>query len=126
MSARIILLVEDSRAWAEPLEIALGSLHGLEVAWAANGEEAARMIDSAGEDVCAVITDLDMPLMNGYELIAWLRSDPRRANLPIVVLSGDVDPAAPGRAREAGANAFFKKPYSPLEVKKTVERLIHA
>jgi two-component system, chemotaxis family, sensor histidine kinase and response regulator PixL len=122
---RIALVVEDSRQFAATLEIALESIPNLALAYVSDGEEAIRYLESrGGSDVRALITDLHMPKMDGFELIAWLRASERHAKLPVVVLSGDSDPATPQRAYELGANAFFLKPYSPGEVRNTVERLL--
>lgn len=122
---RIALVVEDSRQFAATLEIALESIPNLALAYVSDGEEAIRYLESrGGGDVRALITDLHMPKMDGFELIAWLRASERHATLPVVVLSGDSDPGTPQRAYDLGANAFFLKPYSPGEVRNTVERLL--
>jgi CheY-like chemotaxis protein len=75
--------------------------------------------------VAAVITDLDMPRMDGYELIERLRADPRWARVPILVSTASCDPEAPERVRRLGADAFFCKPYSPAELKNRLEELLH-
>lgn len=72
----------------------------------------------------AVVTDLEMPQMSGYELIEHLRSDPRYSRLPIIVSSGSVDPDAPRRALRIGADAYFSKPYSPGELRQKLETLL--
>jgi len=124
---RVALMVEDSCQFAEILEIALASVPDLSLVSVRNGEEAVRYLESRqGGKVCALLTDLQMPKMDGFELIAWLRASDRHAGLPVVVLSGDSDPATPKRALDLGANAYFSKPYSPAEVRNTVERLIDA
>ena len=73
-------------------------------------------------EVCALVTDLHLPLMNGFELIEAVRGGPWRSSLPILVISGDSDPRIPTRVAKLGANAFFSKPYSPAEVRHTLER----
>jgi CheY-like chemotaxis protein len=67
-----------------------------------------------------------MPAMDGFELIGAVRADPRFVRLPVVVLSGDTDPRTPERLRALGVDAYFPKPYSPAEVRRKVEELIHA
>lgn len=121
---RIILIVEDSEACAETLQIALESLPGVETR-AVRGVHAALtlMADSANE-IAAVVTDLNMPQRNGFDLLGQLRADGRHEKLPIVMVSGDSDPRLPGRALAEGATAFFSKPYSPLAVRRTLEKLL--
>jgi CheY-like chemotaxis protein len=124
---RLALVVEDSHQFAATLEIALESIPNLSLVYVGDGEEAIRYLESRnGTRVCALLTDLNMPKMDGFELIAWLRASKRHANLPVIVLSGDADPSTPERARQLGADAFYAKPYSPVEVKNTLERLLNA
>ena len=123
---RLALVVEDSHQFAATLEIALESIPNLSLVYVADGEEAVRYLESRrGTQVCALLTDLNMPKMDGFELIAWLRTSKEHARLPVIVLSGDADPATPLRALQLGANAFFAKPYSPAEVRTTLERLLN-
>ena len=57
-------------------------------------------------------------------LIRQLRSEPRFARLPILLISGDSDPGLPRRAMGIGADAFFPKPYSPSAVRRKLEQLL--
>jgi len=124
--AGVILIVEDCPESASNLEIALAALPGTEVAVAASGLEAWRYLDATPlRDVVALVTDLEMPRMNGFELIERVRADPRFLRLPIIVLSGATDPAAPDLVRRLGASAYFPKPYSPGEVRNQLERLLN-
>ena len=121
--ARTILIVEDSDTTADTLEIALLSLPDVSVAHAPSGRKAWQLIQH--ERVSAIITDLHMPHMDGFELIERIRAADRLAWVPIIVLSGDSDPDTPERVRKLGANAYFAKPYSPAAVRDTLERLLH-
>jgi CheY-like chemotaxis protein len=71
-----------------------------------------------------MVTDLNMPFVDGFELIARVRKDERYASLPIIVVSGDVDPRTPERVKHLGVDAFFAKPYSPAVVRRTLENLL--
>ncbi len=123
--AHTVLIVEDSENIA-PLEIALSALRGLHVRVFGNGRDALDFVLSSCIDLAAIVTDLHLPVMDGFKLIEILRADSRYTNLPIVVLSGDSDPATPERLRLLGANAFFAKPYSPAKVRDTLEALLNA
>ena len=122
--ARTVLIVEDADTSACTLEIALLGLSDVRVILAPTGQKAWQLLQS--EDVSAIITDLHMPLMDGFELIERVRAAAPVAHVPIIVVSGDSDPETPDRVRQLGANAFFAKPYSPAAVRDTVERLLHA
>lgn len=123
--ARLVLVVEDSPSVAANLEIALAAVEDLEVIIARSGLEAIGMLEgNDAPQVAAVITDLDMPKMDGFELISRLRANPRYARTPIIVSSGSTDPDSRGRALRLGANAYFAKPYSPLELCKLLVRLL--
>ena len=80
----------------------------------------------ATDGICALVTDLHLPLMDGFELIQRVRSNRQTARLPIVVISGDSDPGTPERVSRLGANAFFGKPYSPAQVRQKLEQLLDA
>ena len=123
--SRLVLIVDDSPQMATNLEIALLSMPEIEVAIAGTGLEALRLLERTPIPVAAVVTDLEMPRMDGYELIERLRSDSRFAHLPIIVSSGSSDPETPERVLRLGADAFFTKPYSPVELKHRLERLLH-
>jgi CheY-like chemotaxis protein len=123
--ARTILIIEDGEIIA-PLEIALGKLTGIELRIVRNGRDALRFLQAATPcGLAAIVTDLHLPYVDGFELIELVRSDSRYLGLPIVVLSGDSSPGTPERVRLLGANAFFAKPYSPAKVRETVEALLN-
>ncbi|HEY6991367.1 MAG TPA: response regulator [Bryobacteraceae bacterium] len=122
--AQTVLIVEDDENVA-PLEIALANMRGLRVLVLKNGREAADFLRLNSIELAAVITDLQLPYVDGFELIEIIRGQARYSDLPIVVLSGDSHPDTPERLRSLGANAFFPKPYSPSDVRHTLEDLLN-
>lgn len=123
VSCRSVLIVDDSESAMATLEVALLAIPGLAVMTATSGAEALRILDrSAG--VVAVITDLNMPHMDGYELIRRLRGNSRLSATPVVVISADTDPATPGRVAQLGISAYFTKPFSPAEVRRKLEQIL--
>lgn len=121
---RRILIIEDEEYCATTLEIAFLTLRNLDVRWAATVAEALRVLQSDWS-VSILVTDLGLPNMDGFELIARVRSDGRSSDLPIVVISGNPDPAVQERALRLGADAYFCKPYSTTVVCQQVERLLN-
>ena len=122
---RTVLIVEDIEICAATLEIALMRVPDLIVKSASSAEQALRLMSDGDGDIAALITDIHLPRMDGFELVEEVRSQPRFSHLPILVISGDSDPATPGRLRRLGADAYFPKPYSPAEVRQRLEELIH-
>jgi CheY-like chemotaxis protein len=121
---RTVLVVEDTDLCRETLELSLTGIPGLALKFVGTAEEALRHLGSA--DIRALVTDLDLPSMNGFELIEAVRAQPGRLSFPILVISGDSDPRTPARLAGLGANAYFAKPYSPAEVREKLERLLDA
>jgi CheY-like chemotaxis protein len=122
---RTVLIVEDSDQNAATLEIAALDIPGVEVRIAASGVEALEILADIAHPVQVVITDLNMPRMDGFELIRRIRADGRSSATPIIVVSADTDPATPERIGRLGADAFFAKPFSPAQVRRKLEQLLH-
>ena len=123
-SARVVLVVEDSENNAALLEIALLGIPGVSVLLTASAEDAMRILDSGSPLVQGIVTDLNMPRMDGFELIRRVRADSRHSKLPIIVVSADTNPSTPARIAELGVEAFFPKPFSPAQVRRKVEQLL--
>ena len=121
-----VLVVEDSESCATTLEVALSNVQGMNVILAGTAMEALRMLKAPAPVVRAVVTDLNMPRMSGFELIESIRRGDREPGMPIIVVSGDSDPGAPERARAAGADAYFSKPFSPARLRLKLEQLLNA
>ena len=121
---RTVLIVEDVDTCATTLEIALSTIRDIAIRHAASAESALQVLNT--EDVSVLVTDIHLPFMDGLELVSAIRRHPRHARVPILVISGDSDPATPSRALKLGANAYFGKPYSPAAVRLKIEELIHA
>lgn len=126
VSTGVILIVDDEETSVATLEVACSTIPGTEVLLFRSAVEAVRALRDGSRAVRAVITDIRMPRMDGFELIAFLRADPRYARVPIVVVSADSDPATPERGYRLGANAYFSKPYSPSAVRRKLEQLLDA
>lgn len=121
---RTVLIVEDVETCASTLEIAFSGIDDIEVVTVVNGEQALRLLHRGEKDVRAIVTDLQMRGMDGFELIEQVRLDRRHAGVPIIVITGSSDLDVPERVRRLGANAFFAKPYSPVQVREKLEQLL--
>ena len=124
--SRIVLIVEDTEYCATLLEVALLSLPDVELRVASTAQEALNLLNNNTTNIAAMVTDLHMPRIDGFDLIATVRSLPRHTRMPILVISGDSDLNTPERLRSLGADAYLPKPYSPAQVRLTLERLLNA
>ncbi len=123
---RMILIVDDNLPSADTMELALMDLDGFETSSELNGARAWSLIQEfEGNRLAAVVTDLHMPAMDGFELISRIRADARYINLPILVVSATTDPNAPQRVLDLGANAFIPKPWSPQKLRRRLEHLLY-
>jgi len=109
-----ILLVEDDDAVAETLNAVLED-DGYEIRRAKDGLQAIGVITEVPFDL--VILDLEMPVMNGYEVCRTLRSDKRWATLPILVLSVHTHPQDILAGFEAGVSDYMIKPFSEAQLR---------
>ncbi|AUX21382.1 chemotaxis protein CheY [Sorangium cellulosum] len=109
-----ILLCEDQDAIRRMIEALVGA-SGHEVSGVGTGPEAVERALTGQFDV--LLLDLMLPgSMDGFEVCARLRADPRTASLPIIVISALDDREARLRAEELGATAYYAKPFRPLEL----------
>jgi CheY-like chemotaxis protein len=118
----VILVAEDDRSVRRYLEIILQRA-GFDVLAAADGLEAMKAALSTNVD--AVVTDAHMPHLSGHELCRFLRSHPKLARLPVVLLSGSEPPASEPEGAER-ADAYLFKPVRPEELARCLSRLLLA
>ena len=124
-SSPFILLVEDCEDAVTALQMALETHYRCPVHYARDAACALDILGALGAPL-AVITDLHLPGVDGFELIALVRRNDSCARTPIIVLSADTHPRTPGRVLELGADAFFEKPCSPDGICLQLERILHA
>jgi two-component system chemotaxis sensor kinase CheA len=121
---RTLLFVDDSAFFRNMLTPVLKAA-GYEVTAVAGAEDALACL-RAGSAIDALVTDIEMPGMNGYELAAAVRSDPRTAGMPIIALSSATSPDAVERGRAAGFQEYVAKFDRPGLIAALTERLTTA
>ncbi|MGN0437611.1 MAG: EAL domain-containing protein [Lachnospiraceae bacterium] len=126
-SGRKILIVEDSNLGRELLKDILSTKY--EVVTATNGEEALTILGTSYDEIALVMTDLCMPVMDGYELIKKMKAVRQYSNIPIIVLTGTSDFSKKDtievKCLELGASDFVLKPYNGDVILNRVNSLIH-
>jgi len=110
MSKRI-LTIDDSKTMRDMLMLTLSN-HGFDVLQAVDGQDGINVL--AKENVDVVITDINMPIMDGYQVIEHLRKDREYDSTPILVLTTESDKEKKERARRLGATGFIVKPFNPV------------
>lgn len=102
-----LLFVDDDPILREFASVHLASEH-MRLETAADGAEGLAAIAAGKPDL--VLLDLDMPNVDGFEVLRSLRADPETEHLPVIVVTGREDTAAIDRAFDAGATSFIAKP----------------
>ena len=119
MSMRI-LTVDDSRTMRDMLRLALLQA-GFEVVQAEDGVHGLEVLEGETPDV--IVTDINMPRMDGFGFIEGVRSDARHRAVPILVLTTESDIDKKTRARKAGATGWIVKPFDPVKLVEAIHRV---
>ncbi|MET0407015.1 MAG: response regulator [Hyphomicrobium sp.] len=115
-----ILTVDDSRTMRDMLRMALAEA-GYNVLQAEDGVHGLEVLQTAMPDV--IVTDINMPKMDGFGLIEAVRKDSRYRGVPILVLTTESDSAKKMRAKEAGATGWIVKPFEPTKLIAAIRRV---
>lgn len=118
---RRILVAEDDPDVRELLVTRL-SIAGYAVTTARDGAEALSLMRDVSP--AAVILDLNMPRMDGFEVLSAMQLDPRAAKLPVMVLTARNSPGDVKRVLELGARDYLSKPFSDQQMLARVSRLL--
>lgn len=119
MSKRI-LTVDDSKTIRDMVTFTLRGA-GYDVAEAEDGQLAITALKAKPADL--IITDLNMPNMDGIALIKALRADPQYRTIPILMLTTEGDPQKKDQGRAAGATGWMVKPFAPEKLIELVKRV---
>ena len=120
--ARTILIVDDMASSRMILRNIL--CDDYEVIEASNGKDAQEIILRQCQSLSAILLDIVMPQMSGYEVLEWARSNLEFAQIPIVMITGSEDEGSRVKALALGANDFILKPYNSEIVKHCLKNSI--
>ena len=118
---QVILAVDDSASMRQMVRYTLEGA-GYEVVQAADGVEALDFAKTRGVDL--VLTDVNMPRMDGITLTAQLRTLGPYKFTPILLLTTEMDPAKKAAAKTAGATGWLVKPFDPDQLLATVRKVL--
>lgn len=118
----LILVVDDLEVSRAVLRSCLGNRY--EIIEAENGEEALRYLEELHDKIAIVLLDLEMPVMNGYEVIHHMRKNKDYAPIPIIVIT--INERSEYQVKELGVEDVITKPFDPFVVKSRVDQVIQS
>jgi two-component system chemotaxis response regulator CheY len=116
------LVVEDSPMMRQLLVFALSRVKNLKVTEADDGVDGLRKL--AGNKFDLILTDINMPIMDGLKLVKRVRSDPMHKETPIIIITTEGSTEDRQRALQLGANAYITKPIQAPQVIAKVKELL--
>jgi two-component system chemotaxis response regulator CheY len=119
---RKVLIVEDSPVMRGMLETLVDTLGDIEVEAVENGLEALRVLPTV--EFSLIITDINMPNINGLELISFIRQSPKHQDTPIIVVSTESAEKDRNKGMSLGASAYLTKPFNESELINLVTSLL--
>ena len=117
---KTVLTVDDSRTMRDMLNLALTEA-GYNVVQAVDGVDGLEVLQGSDPDV--IVTDINMPRMDGFGFIEGVRKDSKYRAIPILVLTTESDVAKKARARQAGATGWIIKPFNPAKLVDALRRV---
>lgn len=122
MSEYRILVVEDSPTMRQLIVFALKRIRNLQIEEAGDGVGGLKKLSAQKFDL--VVTDINMPIMDGLKLVSLIRNDPQYQSLPVVVITTEGAEHDKERALALGANEYITKPIQTARIIEVVRRLL--
>jgi len=116
-----VLIVDDDKTTRKMISLILKS-KGYEVVTAENGIEALQKLGL--ERINLILTDMNMPYMDGIEFIKQVRANPDIANIPIVMITTEADEDEKRRAFEAGVDDYLVKPTNAEQISESMKKIV--
>ena len=123
MSNYNVLIVEDSPTMRQLIVFALKRIRGLNIVEAGDGVDGLKKLSATKFDM--ILTDINMPIMDGLKLVSLVRSDPNYAAVPIVIITTEGANEDKERAIALGANAYITKPIQTTQILDVTKRLLN-
>ena len=116
-----VLVVDDETALVELVRVRL-ELAGFRTLWAYRAQDAIDHLSTM--DIAAAVLDVNMPGMDGFEILTWMQRHPRTAKIPVLMLTGRKGGEDVARAIKLGAKDYLTKPFSEEALIQRVQRLM--
>lgn len=118
---KTVLLIDDETPWLEVMRFAMRN-ESYKVITAESGEAAIKTLQRKKPDI--ILSDVRMPVMNGFDLFEQVRRNPKLKDVPFIFMSSFDDYDARKTAKELGADDYVEKPYDTEDVKHIVLDLL--
>ena len=112
------LVVEDSPTMRQLISFALKRVHGSKITEASDGIDALKKLSAGKFDI--IITDINMPIMDGLKLVSLIRGDEQHKDIPIIIITTEGAEEDRRKGLALGANAYLAKPIQTSELLKLV------
>jgi two-component system chemotaxis response regulator CheY len=121
-SAKNILIVEDSATTRALIRAVIEDIGDFNTVEAGSGFEALKLLPT--QEFNLVITDVNMPDINGLELIHFIKSNPRYSHIPLIIVSTERSEEDKKRGIALGAMSYITKPFKAQELQEVVKQAI--
>ena len=118
-----ILIVEDSTTTRSLIRAVIEELGDFNIVEAPTGFDALKLLPA--QDFDLVVTDINMPDINGLELINFVRSNPRYSNIPLIIVTTERSDEDKKRGMALGATAYVTKPFKAPELQDVVRKVMN-
>lgn len=122
MSEYNVLIVEDSPTMRQLIAFALKRIRGVRIVEASDGVDGLKKLSSERFDL--ILTDINMPIMDGLKLVSLVRNDANYRTIPIVVITTEGAQEDRERALALGANDYITKPIQPTKILEVARTLL--
>jgi len=123
MTGYKVLVVEDSPTMRQLIVFALKRIRGFQIVEANDGVDGLKKLSADKFDM--ILTDINMPIMDGLKLVSMVRNDPNYKETPIIVITTEGANEDRERALALGANEYITKPIQTMQILETVKRLMN-
>jgi len=116
------LVVEDSPTMRQLITFALKRVHGSKIVEASDGIDALKKLSAEQFDL--ILTDINMPIMDGLKLVSLVRGDEKHKDIPIIIITTEGAEEDKKKGLALGANAYLPKPIQTAELLRLVKELV--
>lgn len=116
------LVVEDSPTMRQLISFSLKRFKGCKIVEAVDGVDALKKL--ASEKIDVILTDINMPVMDGLKLVSLIRQNPELKDLPIIIITTEGAEEDRQRGLALGANSYIAKPIQSSHLIKTIQELL--
>ncbi|MGD9343298.1 MAG: response regulator [Desulfuromonadales bacterium] len=117
-----VLVVEDSPTMRQLIVFALKRIRGFQISEANDGVDGLKKLSAEKFDL--IVTDINMPIMDGLKLVSMVRNDPNYKETPIIIITTEGATEDRERALALGANEYITKPIQTMQILETVKKLM--